>query len=629
MIKNLLLFVFCCLQILVYGQNAPLDSLEQRFSTEKDNGQKLELLSTMTSQAFEENIHVALGYAKRGVALSEQTGDKNWQPKFYEMQGRMHANLLQLDSAVLFFNKATIGYQAVGNKKGEATTAFKLAWVHKKKGEIAPAMRLDLQALRIMEEIGDKAGTADAYYRVSEDLLRQGQHSEGLTYAQKAIEICQQNNYQPQLAIALRCAGDACIAAYKPAEALEYYNQALKITYDQKSGYLTLADIINCRGNAYKRLGRYNEALKDYQECLELGLKASYPAAISTAYANLGEVYLLMGNYAKALIYQLKTTELQEKDNDLSNLVENYGHLSTTYEHLGNYPLALLYQKKARQLRDSTASLQSDMAITELRTQYETEKQQTTIAAQQQQIAQQHNIQWLGLGVVALLAILAFSYYRNAVNRKKVNTLLSLKNAENELLLKEIHHRVKNNLEVVSSLLSLQSAQVEDKNIKEAMLESQNRVHSIGIVHQKLYQGTNLAAVEMKGYCIDLSESILDSFGADERVTIECAMDQLELDIDTAVPLGLIINELITNALKYAFPKGQTGKISIKLEKTTDTNLHLEVADNGIGKTGPTQGTGFGSQLVSLLTKQLSGTMQEKIVDGTTVSFNFNLPKVA
>ena len=629
MIKNLLLFVFCCLQILVYGQNAPLDSLEQRFSTEKDNGQKLELLSWMTSHAFEENIHVALGYAKRGVALSEQTGDKNWQPKFYEMQGRMHANLLQLDSAVLFFNKATIGYQAVGNKKGEATTAFKLAWVHKKKGEIAPAMRLDLQALRIMEEIGDKAGTADAYYRVSEDLLRQGQHSEGLTYAQKAIEICQQNNYQPQLAIALRCAGDACIAAYKPAEALEYYNQALKITYDQKSGYLTLADIINCRGNAYKRLGRYNEALKDYQECLELGLKASYPAAISTAYANLGEVYLLMGNYAKALIYQLKTTELQEKDNDLSNLVENYGHLSTTYEHLGNYPLALLYQKKARQLRDSTASLQSDMAITELRTQYETEKQQTTIAAQQQQIAQQHNIQWLGLGVVALLAILAFSYYRNAVNRKKVNTLLSLKNAENELLLKEIHHRVKNNLEVVSSLLSLQSAQVEDKNIKEAMLESQNRVHSIGIVHQKLYQGTNLAAVEMKGYCIDLSESILDSFGADERVTIECAMDQLELDIDTAVPLGLIINELITNALKYAFPKGQTGKISIKLEKTTDTNLHLEVADNGIGKTGPTQGTGFGSQLVSLLTKQLSGTMQEKIVDGTTVSFNFNLPKVA
>ena len=629
MIKNLLLFVFCCLQILVYGQNAPLDSLEQRFSTEKDNGQKLELLSWMTSHAFEENIHVALGYAKRGVALSEQTGDKNWQPKFYEMQGRMHANLHQLDSAVLFFNKATIGYQVVGNKKGEATTAFKLAWVHKKKGEIAPAMRLDLQALRIMEEIGDKAGTADAYYRVSEDLLRQGQHSEGLTYAQKAIEICQQNNYQPQLAIALRCAGDACIAAYKPAEALEYYNQALKITYDQKSGYLTLADIINCRGNAYKRLGRYNEALKDYQECLELGLKASYPAAISTAYANLGEVYLLMGNYAKALIYQLKTTELQEKDNDLSNLVENYGHLSTTYEHLGNYPLALLYQKKARQLRDSTASLQSDMAITELRTQYETEKQQTTIAAQQQQIAQQRNIQWLGLGVVALLAILAFSYYRNAVNRKKVNTLLSLKNAENELLLKEIHHRVKNNLEVVSSLLSLQSAQVEDKNIKEAMLESQNRVHSIGIVHQKLYQGTNLAAVEMKGYCIDLSESILDSFGADERVTIECAMDQLELDIDTAVPLGLIINELITNALKYAFPKGQTGKISIKLEKTTDTNLHLEVADNGIGKTGPTQGTGFGSQLVSLLTKQLSGTMQEKIVDGTTVSFNFNLPKVA
>jgi len=206
---------------------------------------------------------------------------------------------------------------------------------------------------------------------------------------------------------------------------------------------------------------------------------------------------------------------------------------------------------------------------------------------------------------------------------------LAAKNAENELLLKEIHHRVKNNLEVVSSLLALQSAQIDDQGIKDAMQEGQNRVQSIGIVHQKLYQRNNLAAIEMKDYFLDLSESILDSFGAEDRVTIECAMDQLDVDIDTAVPIGLIVNELQTHTLKYAFPVGQRGKVQIRLNKSLEGILHLEVSDNGVGKSGVTQGTGFGTQLVSLLTRQLSGSIREEVKNGTMIYFDFNLKKAA
>ncbi len=206
---------------------------------------------------------------------------------------------------------------------------------------------------------------------------------------------------------------------------------------------------------------------------------------------------------------------------------------------------------------------------------------------------------------------------------------MQTKNAENELLLKEIHHRVKNNLEVVSSLLALQSAQIDDPNTKEAMLEGQNRVHSIGIVHQKLYQGKNLGAIEMKEYFLNLSESILDSFGAEERIKIELAMEKLDVDIDTAVPLGLIVNELLTNTLKYAFPERQKGNVRIRLEKKANGSLHLEVSDNGIGKSGITHGTGFGGQLISLLTQQLSGEMREEIKNGTKIFFDFNLDKVA
>lgn len=255
--------------------------------------------------------------------------------------------------------------------------------------------------------------------------------------------------------------------------------------------------------------------------------------------------------------------------------------------------------------------------------------------------------------VIVLLVsalIIAFILFRNNRNKQKANlalkdkndkiekTVLELnatqatlvaRNAENELLLKEIHHRVKNNLEVVSSLLELQSSQIDDPNTKDAMLASQNRVHSIGIVHQKLYQGENLGAIEMKDYFINLSESILDSFSANKRVQVEFAMNTLNVDIDTAVPLGLIVNELLTNTIKYAFPDGRSGKVQIKLEQGANGNLQMLVSDNGVGKSDTIKGTGFGGQLISLLTRQLGGTIKEDNNNGTHIFFEFKSTKAA
>ena len=254
---------------------------------------------------------------------------------------------------------------------------------------------------------------------------------------------------------------------------------------------------------------------------------------------------------------------------------------------------------------------------------------------------------------VALLLsalVISFVLYRNNRNKQKANLALKDKNdkiektvselnttqaslvtrnAENELLLKEIHHRVKNNLEVDSSLLALQSNQIDDANTRDAMQEGQNRVQSIGIVHQKLYQGVNLGAIEMKDYFINLSESILDSFGAQKRVQVECAMEALNVDVDTAVPLGLIVNELLTNTIKYAFPDGRSGKVQIKLAQSANGNLQMQVSDNGVGKSGTISGTGFGGQLISLLTQQLEGTMKEENNNGTHIFFEFKPVKAA
>jgi two-component sensor histidine kinase len=626
--KHGLLLLLFFVQTGLAQTNMP-DSLNLPFAAAKNDEARLAVLTDMVNAAFEKDLTMALEYALRGVKLAEQSGDKKAQPAFYEMAGRMYANLLQLDSASFFFDKAMAGYKAINNKKGQATTWFKIGWVHKKKQDIEKGMAADMKALKLMEELNDQKGIANALGRLSDDLTRQGRMKEALDYAEKSIAICEKNGFKEELMYAFFNAGNVSISMAKDSQSLAYYDSAIEINQSMNLGDMNLCDFTNGRGNALKHLGRYKEALSDYKKAQALSQKTNYINASSTVIANLGEVNMLMGNYADALKYQLKTIELMESAGDLSNIVENYVHVSTTYEKLGNYPSALAYHKKALLLRDSTATKESDVAMSELLTKYETEKKQATITSQLQQLSQQRRMQWLSVGVAALLACLLFIGYRSYRARTKANKLLATKNAENELLLKEIHHRVKNNLEVVSSLLALQSAQIDDPGTKEAMLEGQNRVQSIGIVHQKLYQGEYLGAIEMKDYFINLSESILDSFGADKKVQIECVMDKLNIDIDTAVPLGLIVNELLTNTLKYAFPNGRNGKVQIKLKKREDGILQLQVSDDGVGKSGLTIGTGFGRQLVSLLTRQLSGSMREEVDNGTSIYFEFKIEKAA
>jgi len=244
-----------------------------------------------------------------------------------------------------------------------------------------------------------------------------------------------------------------------------------------------------------------------------------------------------------------------------------------------------------------------------------------------------------GANIVRICLIISFTLfalsigYRTNILRADQQLLhqLAEKNAQNELLLKEIHHRVKNNLEVVSSLLELQSVQVDDKTAQNAIQASQSRVQSMGIIHQKLYQRENLASIEMKDYFSNLVDSIIDSYQISNDVDIEFDMEEIELDVDTAVPIGLIVNEVLTNSFKYAFPSDKKGLIRIHLKKLENQKLHLVLSDNGVGKSSirKADGTGFGTQLIALLTRQLNGTVQENTINGTSYEFEFNPSLVA
>lgn len=199
---------------------------------------------------------------------------------------------------------------------------------------------------------------------------------------------------------------------------------------------------------------------------------------------------------------------------------------------------------------------------------------------------------------------------------------------EKETLLREIHHRVKNNLQLIVSLLNLQSGAVNDSETRTALVESQYRVKSMALIHQMLYQSEMLSLVDFSAYLKQLVHSLQSTYLlADKNIQCNINADSIEFDIETAIPLGLIANELVTNAFKYAFTQFNEGKIDVSVTKTAENQYLMEVSDNGSGLPANyslEKTKTLGHKLVNLLTRQIDGKISYAVNKGTSFRISFN-----
>ncbi len=407
-------------------------------------------------------------------------------------------------------------------------------------------------------------------------------------------------------------------------------------------------------GDILFRKGNFEDAKINYLTALKLLEKNKNTFYIALTQFALADTYRKLARVDSALYYaKAGIANYRLLGSYVPEMEEAYTALALSFKDESKYDSAFYYLQLSKMLSDSVNDKEIKTLTNFQNIGFKEQMRLKELEAERIKTKSRTQILLLLTGLL-LFCIIAFILYKSNKIKVKANLVLKEKNdeiektvtqlkatqvslaarnAENELLLKEIHHRVKNNLEVVSSLLALQSAQIDDPSVQSAMLASQNRVHSMGIIHQKLYQGENLAAIEMRDYFINLSENILDSFNAEGHIKVDCDMPKLVLDVDTAVSIGLITNELLTNSLKYAFNEKENGAIKISLteeDKAVNSEglLLLKISDDGIGKPVDEKatGTGFGTQLVNLLTKQLDGTLTYEINNGTIVTLIFKKP---
>lgn len=515
-------------------------------------------------------------------------------------------------------------------------------------GNYKLALDYCLLALRNAESTGDSSMLycqINNYMAITLVHLKERMHA--VDYFKIAMRIAEKYRDNAAVLMVMNNMVRNYIELKKPEVALDLMKSIPKqlLVPVSEEGYI-LSSL--CYASIYFELKRYPETGLYCNQIMDL-MKVHMPRAqvVNDFYYLLIRYYLETKQYAPARIFYKKIDSLSRKIGDPTRIKDNFYLAFRLDTATGSYKPAIAELLKFQHLHDSLFDETNSRQMQQLEVEYETQKTRNEIMIKDKDIVllnqkyqlQQSRLQQADLvknfiiaGVGLLLVILAL-LYRQYRQKKKNSDEISGKNdllqrmvKEKEWLLKEIHHRVKNNLQMVVSLLNSQSAFIENDVALTAIKDSQQRVHAMSLIHQKLHNSDNVSSIDMSFYIRELASYLRDSFNTGSHIRFELSIVPLELEVSQAIPIGLILNEAITNSLKYAFPNNKNGVINITLSNTDANHYLLSISDNGIGMPANlnTKKPGsLGLSLMAGLTGDLEGNFTIENNNGTTIHISF------
>ncbi len=549
----------------------------------------------------------------------------------------------QTDSAIVLANKAIQLSKNINYKKGIAESSNNIAVCQDIKGNSVEAIKQFISTIKLFEELKDTNKIAQCYSQMGISYFFQYQYDNAQMYYQKAIDLYLKTKNKKELAGVLINQGIVYTYINKNDEAEKNYLEALNI-YQEEKNIAGLSPTYNSLAKIYFAKKDYEKAIEYYKQSEKYSIESNNSFNLISTYNSLAIVYKELKKYDDAKMYSEKSIAISKQIGALEREMFCHETMADILFLMGDYKNAYESFTNYSSIKDSIFTADKNDAIAEMQAKFDVEKNQQKVKEieLQKKIDDEANTKQRLLLVVVIVVILITLVFTLLlfINKQKVNHLLEQKNEaiqanleQKEIMMSEIHHRVKNNLQMVSSILDLQGRDLSDEKSIRVIEDSLSRINAISLIHKRLYQSDNIRGIKINTYLQELAFDILKNFSATvnpSSIDLQCNIDDLDMDLESAIPIGLITAELITNSCKYAFINITQPKITISLAKQT-TGLILAVTDNGVGKQQSinTSGTAFGTKLIKSLSRKLRAEITENSSsNGTSIQLkitNFKL----
>lgn len=517
-------------------------------------------------------------------------------------------------------------------------SASKLAMLQKENSLKTTAKGTIIQSLTWAKAFGDKKLITNAQLITGHIYSSLNNSSLALEYYTQCLKSFKENNDSSGMSYTYSGLGIVHYDNGRYEKALNSYLNAEEFWVDE--GFGLKSDLWNNIGALYVVKKDYKKAKYYYNQALITYDTNTLTSEVSMVYYNIGELELLQNHFAEARAAFNKSMKIGREINSATEVMFAYEGLYLTAKKEGKIKDALFAHESYMILKDSLDELQNKKDVLQIETLYHHEEHLKKIKDQELKIIQSErkieitqfkNIIYVVFSVF-IFCTLILSLILYLKSRKWSNILLGQKESievtlkEKEVLLKEIHHRVKNNLQIISSLLNLQKNSLGNEEANYVIDETQNRIKAIALVHQKLYQSKNVGKIDFGNYLEELVEQQGVVF-FDAAVLIRKEINvSIAINIDISVSLGLITSELIINSFKHAFVKENENVLTINLEEKEEGCYALIIRDNGGGLPPDyenSQKESLGMDLVKILTEQINGTLDYKFEKGAVFTINF------